>query len=73
MLQKEMPLGFVMSLAQNSEALECFNALSDEEKQSIINKTSTIRSKSEMRKFVGNIAAEQERSKSGALRSAKGL
>jgi len=61
MLENEMPLGFVMSLAQNSEALEKFNSLSEIEKQEILNKTHSIRSKSEMRKFVSSLVTEQEK------------
>ena len=61
MLENEMPLGFVMSLAQNSEALEKFNSLSKIEKQEILNKTHSIRSKSEMRKFVSSLVTEQEK------------
>lgn len=58
MKMNEMPLGFVMSLAQNPEALNKFTSLSDNKKQEIINATHKINSKNEMRKFVSKIAEE---------------
>lgn len=58
MKQNELPLGFVMSLAQNPEALNKFNSLNNQQKEEIINATHTINSKNEMRHFVGRIAKE---------------
>ena len=58
MNQNEMPLGFVMSLAQNPEALNKFSLLSESQKQEIIDTTHTINSKKEMRQFVNKIATD---------------
>lgn len=54
----ELPLGFVMSLAQNPEALNKFTSLSESKQQEIINATHNINSKNEMREFVNKIVKE---------------
>ncbi len=51
----EMPIGFSMALALNPEAMEKFAALSEKEKQKIIEGTHTIASKEEMRQYVNNL------------------
>ena len=51
----EMPLGLGMALAQRTEAMEKFSALSDAKKQEIINGTHAIASKREMQQYVEKI------------------
>lgn len=52
---KDVPIGFGLALAQNEEALSRFSALTDEQKQQVIDATHSIRSKDEMRRFVDRI------------------
>ena len=54
----DLPLGFVMSLAQNKDALEKFNSLEDNKKKEIISSLHTVSSKNEMRQFVDRFAKE---------------
>ena len=60
MLKSELPLGFGAALIQNERAMKNFEALTDEEKRSVIEQTHRIRSKSEMRSFVSRLAADTE-------------
>lgn len=53
--RNEIPLGFGMALAQRPAAMERFAAMSEAQRQEIINGTHAIRSKAEMRKYVENI------------------
>lgn len=53
---KELPLSFVMNLAQNETALKRFEAMSKEEKENIINKTHEVNSREEMRNLVNNLS-----------------
>ena len=52
----EIPLGFGMALAQNLKAMERFSAMSKKEQSEIIERTSRIKSKEEMRAFTDHIA-----------------
>lgn len=47
-----MPMGLGMALAQNETAMKNFSALSDSEKQKIIDGTHFVESKSEMKQYV---------------------
>ncbi len=53
----ELPLGFGAALIQNEQAMRNFEALTHEEKRSVIEQTHRIRSKAEMRSFVDRLAA----------------
>lgn len=53
---EQLPLGFGMALAQNPGAMEKFAALSEGEKQSILDGTHAIQSKEEMQQYVNRIA-----------------
>ena len=55
MTHDELPMGFIMALAQNTEALQKFESLSEEQKQEVINGTHTVGSKAEMRQYVNSI------------------
>lgn len=46
-----------MALAQNEDAMQQFEALSDAEKQAIIQRTHSISSKQEMRQLVASIGS----------------
>lgn len=51
----ELPLGFGMALAQNERAMAKFESLSEAEKRAVVEKTHSIRSKSEMSSFVNSL------------------
>ncbi len=51
----ELPLGFGMALAQNEAAMKSFEALSEDEKKAIIQKTHSVSSKAEMRSLVNSL------------------
>lgn len=60
MNRKELPLSFVMNLAQNEDALKQYESKSKAEKAKIINKTHNIKSRSEMKSFVNGLSAQSE-------------
>lgn len=62
MSREELPLSFVMNLAQNEEALKQYEAKSKAEKDEIISKTHNIKSRSEMKSFVNGLSAQSESS-----------
>ena len=51
----ELPLSFVMNLAQNEPARKRFHALSEAEKADVINKSYGVNSKEEMRSLVNSL------------------
>lgn len=51
----ELPLGFGMALAQNESAMAKFEALSESEKEAVIQKTHNVTSKAEMRSLVNSL------------------
>jgi len=51
----ELPLGFGMALAQNEAAMKRFEALSESEKQSVLQRTHSVRSRAEMRRLVASL------------------
>lgn len=53
---KDIPLGFGMALAQNSEAMTRFSAMSEEQRRQLIEGTHSVRSKKEMQAYVDRIA-----------------
>lgn len=57
--RRDIPLGFGMALAQNSEAMRAFSNLSEQEQKQCVERTHQIGSKSEMRSFVQSIADNQ--------------
>lgn len=56
MEQDKIPLGFSMALAQNPQAMQKFAMLSEKQKQEIISGTHSVKSKSEMRRYVNLIS-----------------
>lgn len=55
MTKDEMPVGFVMALAMNPEAMQKFGTLSEEQKQQIIAGTHAVKSRDEMRHYVDSL------------------
>lgn len=55
MQRDEMPVGFSMALAQNSEAMQKFAMLSEDKKKQIIEGTHSVNSKQEMHEYVNRI------------------
>ena len=53
---KDIPLGFGMALAQNSEAMTRFSAMSEEQRRQLIEGTHSVSSKKEMQGYVDRIA-----------------
>lgn len=51
----ELPLGFGMALAQNEAAMAEFEALTEEEKKAVIQKTHSVSSKKEMHSLVNSL------------------
>lgn len=55
MSKMELPLGLGMALAQNETAMQKFESLSEEEKQSVIQQTQSVKSRREMQQFVSDL------------------
>lgn len=51
----DLPMGFGMALAQNEQAMKKFEALTEEEKQAVVQKTHTVSSKREMKSLVKSL------------------
>ena len=51
----ELPMGFGMALAQNETAMKQFESLSETEKQAVLERTNSVRSKSEMQMLVASL------------------
>lgn len=58
MFNMELPLGFGMALAQNEAAMHAFEAMTDAEKQAVIQKTHTVGSRREMRQLVAGLTQQ---------------
>lgn len=52
---QELPIGFVMELAQHSDALKHYAGLSEEEQKTIAEGAKKVNSRSEMRSYVENM------------------
>lgn len=59
MERNEMPVGFAMALAQNSEAMQILSLLSEEKKQKIITGIHSIRSRDDMRRYVNALVSDE--------------
>lgn len=57
MKKQEIPMGFGMALAMNTEAMQKFSSLPENKKREIINGTHSVSSKEEMRQYVDNITS----------------
>lgn len=58
MYQNELPVGFGMALAMDTEAMNKFASLSEEQKQEIIAAAHSVNSKIEMQMLVDNIKSK---------------
>lgn len=56
MNKKDLPLGFGMALAQNEPAMKRFEALTEAQKNDVINRTHKINSKYEMQCLVNSLS-----------------
>lgn len=57
MNRSEMPVGLVMALSRNDDALNYFSRLPSSQQQHIINDIHSIESKEEMQQYVDNMAS----------------
>lgn len=55
----QLPVGFIMALAQNSRATAYFGSLSEEEQQKVIQKAAQAPSRQEMRRYVQGLGRTQ--------------
>ena len=53
----KVPIGFGMALAMNPPALNAYSAMTDEQKQEVLNKAHNARSEREMHSIVDGLAA----------------
>ena len=60
MKQDEIPVGFAMALAMNSDAMQKFAMLSEEQKQQIIEGTHSVKSRDEMRRYISDFVSNRE-------------
>lgn len=52
----KVPIGFGMALAVNEPAMNAYSAMTEEEKQEILNKAHNVRSEREMHDLVNSLA-----------------
>ena len=55
----KVPIGFGMALAMNQPAMSSYAAMTEEQKQAVLNKAHNARSEKEMHQIVNSIAANQ--------------
>ena len=55
----KVPIGFGVALAMNEPAMAAYSAMSEEEKEKILNKAHNARSEEEMHRIVSSIATDQ--------------
>lgn len=54
-IRDDMPIGFGLSLAANARAMECFAAMSDEEKRAVIETSRNQHTREDMERFITNL------------------
>ena len=52
----KVPIGFGMALAMNQPAMNTYAAMTEEEKQAVVNKAHNVRSEKEMYSLVASLA-----------------
>lgn len=57
-----VPLGFAMALAQDERAMRRYGALTEPERQAVMQKVHAVRSKREMQQLVSKLAEGQNES-----------
>ena len=55
---EKMPLGLGNAFARNTQAMNYFSSLSQEEQNTVINEAKNVRTKKEMRSYVANLASK---------------
>jgi len=55
----KVPIGFGMALAMNHPAMEAYAAMTEREKQAVLDRAHSARSEKEMDEIVNNIALNQ--------------
>lgn len=53
----ELPLGFGMALAQNEQAMQVFEAMTDAQKRAVLEQTHTVTSRREMQQLVSGLVS----------------
>ena len=66
----KVPIGFSMALAVNEPAMNAYSAMTEEEKQEILNKAHNVRSEKEMHDLVNSLAHPHDAIKLGQLSAA---
>jgi len=56
----KVPIGFGMALAMNHSAMEAYAAMTEQQKQAVLNKAHNARSEKEMHQIVTSIAANRK-------------
>ena len=54
-MNRELPIGFSMALAQNEAAMKQFEAISEPERQTILQRARNVSSKQEMQQLVWSL------------------
>lgn len=52
----KVPIGFGMALAMNQPAMDAYAAMTEQQKQAILNKAHNVRSEKEMHNLVASLA-----------------
>ncbi len=55
----KVPLGFGMALTRNPRALNTYSAMTEEQKQAVLNKAHNARSEQEMNRIVDGLAGNR--------------
>ena len=55
----KVPLGFGMALSMNPNALNAYSAMTEEQKQAVLDNAHNARSEEEMHRIVSSIATDQ--------------
>ena len=58
MENNDLPLGFIMALAQNESAMRRFETMTETQKRDITRQASRVSSKSEMQQLVSRLARD---------------
>ena len=56
--ESEVPLGLGLALATNPYSMSNFAAMTNEQKQEVINRAQSVKSKAEMEAFVSTLSVE---------------
>lgn len=56
----KVPIGFGMALAMNPPALNAYSAMTEQQKQTVLNRAHNARSEKEMHEIVNSIAANPQ-------------